>query len=54
MATVIKPKRVSYGIVELVDNGGQSPRYTIYVNGQIKEISDDYNFMIRTFDQKYY
>lgn len=54
MATVIKVKKVSYGIVELKDHGAQSPRYAIYVNGQIKEISDDLYYMIRTFDEKYY
>lgn len=54
MTTTIKAKQVSYGLVELKDHGPSSPRYAIYVNGQIKEISDDLNFMIRTFDQKYY
>lgn len=40
MASVIKSKRTSYGTVELRDHGAQSPRYAIYVNGQIKEISE--------------
>lgn len=54
MATTIRAKRVSYGLVELVDNGPSSPRYAIYVNGQIKEISDNLDFMIQTFNNKYY
>lgn len=54
LTVTIKAKQVSYGLVELKDHGPSSPRYAIYVNGQIKEISDDLNFMIRTFDQKYY
>jgi len=53
MAVTIKAKRVSYGLVELKDNGPSSPRYAIFVNGQIKEISDNLDFMIQTFDQKY-
>ena len=53
MAVTIRAKRVSYGLVELKDNGPSSPRYAIYVNGQIKEISDNLDFMIQTFDQKY-
>jgi hypothetical protein len=54
MTTTIKIKNVSYGVVELKDHGAQSPRYAIYVNGQIKEISDNLDFMIQTFDRKYY
>ena len=54
MAITIRAKRVSYGLVELKDKGPSSPRYAIYVNGQIKEISDNLDFMIQTFDQKYY
>ena len=54
MAVTIKVKHVSYGTVELKDNGPHSPRYAIYVNGVIHEVSDDWNFMIRTFENKYY
>lgn len=50
----IKSKSVSYGLVELRDEGTCSPRYRIYVNGSLKEQSDDLNFMIQTFDRKYY
>ena len=53
MASLIKSKRSSYGTVELRDHGAQSPRYAIYVNGQIKEISDDYYYILGVFDQKY-
>ena len=54
METVIKSKTVSYGRVELRDAGAVSPRYRIYVNGQLKEYSDDLSFMTSTFDRKYY
>ena len=54
MAVTIQSKRVSYGLVELKDNGPSSPRYAIYVNGQIKEVSDDYSFMMQLFNNKYY
>ena len=54
MASTIKAKQVSYGLVEIRDHGAQSPRYAIYVNGQIKEISDDLTTIIRIFDSKYY
>ncbi len=50
----IKIKTVSYGTVELRDNGAQSPKYSIWVNGELKEISDDLDFMIRTYDSKYH
>ena len=40
--------------VELRDNGAQSPKYSIWVNGELKEISDDLDFMIRTYDSKYH
>ena len=54
MATTIKSKRVSYGTIELKDHGGQSPRYSIWVDGVIHEVSDDYDFMEKTFDSKYH
>ncbi|MBR1781289.1 MAG: hypothetical protein IJ751_07815 [Oscillospiraceae bacterium] len=54
METTIKSKRVSYGLVELKDAGASSPRYRIYVNGQLKEYSNDLNFMVSTFERKYY
>lgn len=54
MASVIKSKRVSYGLVELKDHGAQSPRYAIYVNGQIKEHSDNYDLIVSIFNTKYY
>lgn len=54
METVLKRKTVSYGTVELRDAGPVSPRYRIYVNGQLKEYSDDQYFLSSTFDNKYY
>lgn len=50
----IKSKMVSYGLVEIQDAGATSPRYRIYVNGSLKEYSDDLNTIIRIFDSKYY
>lgn len=54
MEKILKTKKVSYGTVVLKDHGNSSPRYAIYVNGEIKEISDNRDFMIRTFDTKYH
>ncbi len=54
MAVTVRVKHVSYGTVELRDNGPGSPRYSIWVNGVIHEVSDDWDFMIRTFETKYY
>ena len=54
MDSVLKAKRVSYGLVELVDSGNSWARYSIRVNGSIKEVSDDLNFLVNTFDSKYY
>ena len=38
---VLKCKRVSYGLVELYDNGTTWARYCIRVNGSIHEVSDE-------------
>lgn len=54
MVISIKAKQVSYGLVEIKDHGAQSPRYAIYVNGQIKEYSDDLTTLLRIFETKYY
>ena len=54
MSTLLKSKRVSYGLVELRDHGASSPRYGIYVNGQLKEYSNNLSFLIETFDRKYH
>lgn len=54
MEITLKSKRVSYGLVELRDAGTHSPRYRIYVNGQLKEQSDDLNTIISIFDSRYY
>ena len=54
MVISIKAKQVSYGLVEIKDHGAQSPRYAIYVNGQIKEYSDDLTTILRIFESKYY
>lgn len=54
METTIDRKRVSYGTVELKDAGTASPRYRIYVNGQLKEYSDDLYTIRSIFNSKYY
>lgn len=54
METTLKSKRVSYGTVELRDGGATSPRYRIYVNGQLKEYSEDLYFLTSEFNNKYY
>ena len=54
MAVTIKSKYVSYGLVEIKYSGSYSPRYGIYVNGELKEYSDDLNYLMGLFDRKYY
>lgn len=54
MGKLIKAKQVSYGLVELRETGMSSARYGIYVNGSLKEYSNDLSFMINLFDRKYY
>lgn len=55
MSQTLKAKTVSYGLIELVDKqSGFGFRYSIKVNGQIKEQSNDLSFMINTFDNKYH
>jgi hypothetical protein len=48
----LKAKKVSYGLVELRDDCGAA-RYGIYVNGKLKEYSNDLQFLIGVFDSKY-
>lgn len=47
----IKMKSLRYGTVEIRDAGCVSPRYRLYVNGQIKDASDDLNAILRLYDQ---
>ena len=55
MSKVLKAKSVSYGLVELIDTqSGWGSRYSIQVNGKIKEQSSDLTFMTNTFNNKYY
>ena len=54
MQTVVKSKRVSYGWVEIRDSGPQSPRYGIYLDGRLREYSDDLNYLISVFNNNYY
>lgn len=48
---VLKSKTVSYGLVELCQNGSM---YSIEVNGQIKEQSTDLTYLSQLYDSKYY
>ena len=54
METTIKSKRVSYGQVELKDGGTLNPRYRIYLNGSLKETSNDKNTIVSIFDKNYH
>lgn len=54
MRTVLKSKRVSYGLVELVDGGTTCARYRIELNGRTQEVSEDLTYLSRLFDTKYY
>jgi hypothetical protein len=51
---VIDEKSVSYGHVKLVDAGNASPRYRIYLNNSLREVSDDLATLRRIFDKNYY
>ena len=53
MDKTIKSKMESYGLVEVRDGGAKSPRYSLYVAGQLKEVSDDLNTILRCFDRYY-
>ncbi|MCL2672422.1 MAG: hypothetical protein FWF10_10370 [Clostridiales bacterium] len=54
MATTIKSKMVSYGLVELREEIMYGTRnYVLYVNGRIKSQSTDLNYMIAEFDRLY-
>lgn len=49
--TTVKIKSLSYGTVEIRDAGCASPRYRLYINGQIKDASDNLNAILRLYDQ---
>lgn len=51
MDRILKAKTVSYGLVEVRQSGSL---YSIWVNGQIKEVSSDLTFILQTFERKYY
>ena len=53
MKKVLKSKSGKYGLVELVDEGtAWGLRYTIRVDGHVKESSNDLNSMVRNFDKR--
>ena len=53
MESVIKCKMLSYGLVEVRDAGATSPRYRLYVAGQLKSYSDDLYTILAEFDRLY-
>lgn len=53
MESVIKSKMLSYGLVEVRDAGATSPRYRLYVAGQLKSYSDDLYTILAEFDRLY-
>lgn len=54
METTIKAKQVSYGKVEVRDAGTASPRYRLYVNGELKKTSDSKDTIMYEYDHTYY
>ncbi len=54
MGQVIKSKKVSYGLIEIRETGIGHARYGIYVNGSLKEYSNDLSFLTNLFNNKYY
>ena len=53
MERTIKSKVVSYGLVEVRDAGAISPRYRLYVAGQLKEVSDNLSSILSCYDRYY-
>lgn len=53
METTIKSKMLSYGLVEVRDAGAKSPRYRLYVAGQLKSYSDSLSTILSEFDKLY-
>jgi len=54
MATTLKSKRLSYGLVELREEIMYgTATYVLYVNGQVKSSSQDLNYMIGEYNRLY-
>lgn len=54
MAKTLFVKRVSYGVVELVDTeSAWGQRYSLRINGQIRAQSDNLAFMKGEYDRLY-
>ena len=51
MATSLKSKVLSYGLVEVVDQGNSSYRYALVVAGQIKQQSNDLQYIISEYEK---
>lgn len=52
MITTLKVKQVSYGLIEVVDQGITTYRYALLENGVIKEQSNDLQYIIRAFEKR--
>jgi len=50
----IVSKHLSYGLVEIVDNGGMaSQRYSLLINGSIRKQSSDWSYIKGEYDKLY-
>lgn len=51
---VLASKRLNYGTVELYDSENTWARYSIRLNGEVREVSDDLDSLRRIYDREYY
>lgn len=54
MGTSITSKHLSYGLVEIIDNGGMaSLRYSLVIAGQIRQQSNNWDYIKSEYDKLY-
>ena len=51
---VLASKKLSYGTVELYDSGNSWARYSIRLNGKVREVSDDLDSLKKIYEKNYY
>ena len=51
---VLASKRLNYVTVELYDSENTWARYSIRLNGEVREVSDDLDSLRRIYDREYY
>ena len=51
---VLASKRLNYGTVELYDSENTWARYSIRLNGEVREVSDNLESLRRIFEKEYY